>query len=101
MGRPLRPTPSALPIRMEEAPPSISRKESRDVQATIRSLWPHAGARNALSESGPSLGRPHRFGARAGEKLAVDGIRLADIVGGARIRTCLAVGPGYRYALGR
>src|SRR5215212_2645230 len=101
MGRPPRPTPSDLPIIMEEAPPSIFRKESRDVQATIRSLWPHAGAGDALSESGPSLGRSDRFGARAGEQLAADGVRFADIIRGARIRTCLAVDPRHRYALGR
>src|SRR5258705_4184935 len=100
MGRPPPPTPSALPIRMEEAPPSISPKESSDVQTTICSLWPHARARNALSESGPSLGRPHRFGARAGKKLAADGFRFADPVGRARIRSCLAVDPRHRYAVG-
>src|SRR6185369_1165421 len=100
MGLPPPPTPSALPIRMEEAPPSISRKESSDVQATIRSLWPHTRARNALSESGASLGRPHRFGARAGEKLAADGLWFPDPIGRARSRYCLAIDPRYRYALG-
>src|SRR3954464_4974529 len=101
MGRPPRPTPPVLPIIMEEAPPSISPKERSDVQAATGSLWPHAGARNPLPEGGPSLGRPHRFGARAGEKLAADGVRLADIVSGARIRTCLAVDQWHRYTLGR
>ena len=66
---------------VEEAPPSISPKEGSDVQTTIRSLWPHARARNALSESGASVGRAHRLGAGAGQKLATDGLWFSDPVG--------------------
>ena len=40
-------------------------------------LRPNARTRHALSESGAALGRAHRLGARAGEELAADGLRLA------------------------
>ena len=38
-------------------------------------LWPHARARDAVSEGRPGLGRAHRLGPRPGAQLAADRLR--------------------------
>src|SRR5258705_12943112 len=70
------------------------------VSKTSGPLRPHAPARDVLSESGASLGRAYRLGAGPGEKLAADGIWLADPVGGLGAQSRLAIIARHRHALG-
>ena len=93
-GHPLPAIPFVLRTMVEVAPPSISPKVSADVQAIFRALRPHARARNTLSESGASLGRADWRGARAGEQLAADGIRLSVVCPAVLLPGSLAVRPG-------
>src|SRR5690349_3071577 len=81
-------------------PRSICPREATDVQATIRTLWPHAGGGDALSEGGASLGRAHWIGPCPGQKLAADGIWMPVAVGRARRRPRLAIGPGHDHTVG-
>src|SRR5216683_2908658 len=70
------------------------------VSKTSGPLRPHAPARDALSESGASLGRAYRLGAGPGEKLAADGIWFTDPVGGLGAQSRLAIIARHRHALG-
>ncbi len=63
-------------------------------------LRPHAGTGNALSARRPGLGRPDRLGPRAGEELALDGLRFAAAVIHARRRPGLAIDPRQHRSLG-
>src|SRR6267378_1723481 len=92
--------PSAAVTVLVADPPLICPREDTDVQATIRALRPHAGARDSLPESGPGLGRAYWLGPCPGQKLAVDGIRMLVTVGRACRKPRLAVYPGYHHAVG-
>src|SRR5215471_4517283 len=71
------------------------------VSKAIGPLRPHAPTRDALSESGASLGRAYRRGPPPGKKLAADGIWLAGPVGGLGARFHLAIIARHRHTLGR
>src|SRR6516164_3594101 len=81
-------------------PPWIYPTERTNVQAIIRTLWPHARTGDALPEGGAGLGRAHRLGPRTGEELAADGVRMPVRCG----RTCdsprLAIDPGHHHTVG-
>src|SRR5882757_1727995 len=81
-------------------PPLICPREGTDVQATIRALWPHAGARDPLSEGGAGLGRAYWLGPRSGQELAVDGIRMLVAVRRACCKPRLAIDPRHHHAVG-
>ena len=99
MAHPRPRMPSAPATMAEAALPSICPKRNADVQTIFRSLRPHARARDPLSKGGAGLGRTHRIGARSGEKLAIDGIRLPDPFGGLCQRPRWAIRAGHDHAL--
>ena len=70
---------------------SLDLRGNIDVQTTFRSLRAHARADHALPKGSAGLGRTHWIRPRAGQELALDGVRLPHAVGGSCWRTCLAV----------
>src|SRR5271165_697276 len=94
------PTPSSPATAAAAAHPSISPRGNKDVPTTIRALWAHARAGDALPEGRPGLGRADRFRPGSGEELAAHGLRFSDPLRVPRRRTGLAIGAGDDHALG-
>src|SRR5579862_7763638 len=77
MAHRLQVTRCAPATKAAAAIPSIFLKESENVSKVHRAIRHHTSAGDALPEGGTSLGRPHRFGARASQELATCILRRA------------------------
>jgi type IV secretion system protein TrbL len=71
------------------------------LSASFRPLRPDTRARDTLSKGGPGVGRAHRFGAHAGQKLAPYRLRQSLPGGGTCCRPRVAVRTRHRGAVGR
>src|ERR1041384_5519915 len=92
--------PSAAVTVPVAEPRSICPREGTDVQATIRTLWPHPSASDSLPEGSAGVGRAYWLGPGPGQKLAADGIRMPVAVGRACRQPPLAIGPGHDHTVG-
>src|SRR3954447_26768952 len=103
MAPPPPPTPSSQATATVAAPPfpSVRMIADEPVSQSLRALRPHARTRDALPESRAGLGRTHRCCACSGEELAIDGLRIADPVGGFVLRAGLAIAERHGRAVGR